>query len=293
MTRTPHYRIHDGFRMPLGFAPEAFRSALGYRPRIGDVFLTAYPKCGTTWTQHIVHMILHRGEPLGPGARMSDYVPHLEEVGADAVRALPEPRIIKTHLPLALAPYEPAAKYVYLARNPFDCVVSFYHHTRGFDRHYQFADGSLADFFECFLAGEVDFGDYFDHLVPWCAHRDATNVLFLTYEHMKARPEAAIVSLGRFLGRHGEAVEDPEILARIVAGSSFESMSRAQARWSSRRPDGAAPFVRKGIVGDWKSALTPDQAARLAAKFRARTAGTRAAELWPEIVGAAEGRQRE
>lgn len=108
--------------------------------------------------------------------------PHLEEIGKETIEKLRQPRVIKTHFPRQLTPYHPAAKYIYVARNPFDCVVSFYHHTRGFIQHYNFADGTFDDFFECFIRGEVDFGDYFDHLLPWYEYRDEENVLFLTYE---------------------------------------------------------------------------------------------------------------
>ena len=76
-------------------------------------------------------------------------------------------------LPFARTPWSVQAKYLYVARNPFDCAVSFYHHTRGFVRHYDFAEGTWETFFDCFLRGEVDFGDYFDHLVSWWPHRAA------------------------------------------------------------------------------------------------------------------------
>ena len=33
--------------------------------------------------------------------------------------------------------------------------MSFYHHTRGFPRHYDFAEGTWDTFFECFMRGEV------------------------------------------------------------------------------------------------------------------------------------------
>jgi len=64
-------------------------------PAAGDVFVATYPKCGTTWTQYIVYLLLHGGEPLPVGRKIEDVFPHLEEVGADAVAALPEPRLVK------------------------------------------------------------------------------------------------------------------------------------------------------------------------------------------------------
>lgn len=283
--RKPSYTIHDGFRMPMGFPVEGFASALQYQAQPGDVFITTYPKCGTTWVQHIVYMILNGGEALPPDQSMTEVFPHLEEVGKETVAALAEPRVIKTHLPFAMTPYHREAKYIYVARNPFDCAVSFYHHTRGFVKHYDFAEGTFDEFFECFLTGEVDFGDYFDNLMSWYQHKDDDNVLFLTYEQMKADPAKAVAAIGQFLGPgSARIVQDTNMLERILHHSSFESMRKDQQRWSSERLHGMPEFVRKGTVGDWMNHFSGDQARRLVEKFSQRTRGTSAEELWPDIV---------
>jgi hypothetical protein len=273
--------------MPRGFPPAAFRSALSYRARPGDFFIATYPKCGTTWAQHIVYLLAHGGEPLPPSASMSDAIPHLEEAGAAAVSTLPAPRYIKTHLPFEMTPYDPAARYLYVARNPFDCAVSFYHHTRGFVRHYDFADGSFADYFECFIAGTVDFGDYFDHVVSWYAHRDDANVLLLTYEAMSADPSAAVIAIADFM--QTERIDDGAVLAAVLEHSSFESMSRDQQRWSSTRPAGMPAFIRRGIVGDWVNYFSAAQAARLIDKFEQRLGATDFERLWAGTLERARG----
>jgi hypothetical protein len=287
--RTPTYTDHDGFRMPRGFPPESFASGLAYRARPGDLFVTAYPKCGSTWTLHIVWLLLHDGAPLGADDKLSLEMPHLEEMGREFVERKSSPRIIKTHLPYHLTPRHPETKYIYITRNPFDCVVSFFHHTRGFVELYDFEHGTFDDFFECFIAGETDFGDYFDNLLSWSEHMDDANLLFLTYERLEADPRHGVVSVADFLGPGcAELVRDPSKLAEVLHHSSFASMSQEQQRWSSRRPDHLPPFVRRGRVGEWVSALTPEQAARLAAKFRARTKDTRVAGLWPDTLRRAE-----
>jgi LPS sulfotransferase NodH len=288
--RRPRYTLHDGFRMPMGFPVAGFDSGQRYRPSPGDVFVSTYPKCGTTWLQYIVYLLVHGGQPLPAGTRMDAVFPHLEEVGEAVVRALPEPRLIKTHLQFERTPWQPAAHYLYVARNPFDCAVSFYHHTRGFVRHYDFADGTFDEFFECFIRGEVDFGDYFDHLASWLPHVGEPNVLFLTYEQMLADPPAAVLAVGGFLGgAAARAAAEPALVARIVATSSFDSMRRDQRRWSSERPANMPEFVRKGVAGDWANHFSREQAARLAAKFVDRMRGTRAETLWPDVISAALG----
>lgn len=281
----PSYTWHDGFAMPKGFPREAFGSALEYSPEPTDFFIATYPKCGTTWAQHIVYLIAHRGEPLPPTRSMGEDIPHLEEVGARVASRRPQPRYLKTHLPFGMTPYHERARYLYIARNPFDCAVSFYHHTRGFIRHYDFAEGRFEDFFECFLAGAVDFGDYFDNLLSWHEHAEDGNVLFLTYEGMSADPRAAVMRIGQFMG--AEYISDESVLSAVLQHSSFESMSKDQQRWSSRRPDDMPAFVRKGIVGDWENYFSPNQAARLLEKLETRCRGAGIEALWPDIVAEA------
>jgi hypothetical protein len=292
--RKPRYTVHGGFRMPMGFPVEGFESGQRYEAQPGDVFVSTYPKCGTTWVQYIVYLLLHGGEPLPHGTGINDVFPHLEEVGEAAVRALSAARLVKTHLPFERTPWHPRARYVHVARNPFDCAVSFYHHTRGFVKHYDFAEGTFDEFFECFVRGEVDFGDYFDHLLSWLPRAAEPNVLFLTYESMLARPPAAVAAIGKFLGGENTSVgastlADPELIERVAQASSFDRMRVDQRRWSSQRPANMPEFVRKGVVGDWANHFSAAQARRLAERFVERTRGTGAEHLWSEVVAAARG----
>jgi len=283
--RGPRYQLHGTFRMPMGFPIEGFESGQRYRASAGDVFVASYPKCGTTWTQYIVYLLQTGGRPLAAGQRLEDVFPHLEEVGEQAVCALPQPRLIKTHLGLERTPWNAQARYLYVARNPFDCAVSFYHHTRGFVRHYDFAAGTWDAFFECFVRGEVDFGDYFDHLLSWWPRHAEPNVLFLTYEGMLEAPVAAVRAIATFLGGPAvELVRDERRLDGVVRDSGFDQMRRDQGRWSSARPADMPAFVRRGAAGDWRNHFSAGQARRLAEKFRARTAGTTIEDLWPGLV---------
>ena len=285
MSRTPRYAVHDGFLMPLGFPVEGFDSGQRYAAQPGDIFVATYPKCGTTWTQYIVYLLLHGGESLPAGKTINDVFPHLEEVGEAVVRALPEPRLVKTHLPFERTPWHSTARYIYVARNPFDCAVSFYHHTRGFIKHYDFADGTFDEFFECFVRGAVDFGDYFDNLLSWLPRR--------------SEPEPALAHLRGHAGgsgsrrrrdrriprrRGGARCGEPRAGRGIVSASSFDQMRVDQKRWSSQRPANMPEFVRKGVVGDWANHFSAEQARRLADRFAERTRGTAAEHLWSELV---------
>ena len=280
MSAKPRYMMHGSYRMPLGFPAGNFSSALEYRAEPGDIILSTYPKCGTTWVQYIIYLLLHDAEPLRDGESLGDVIPHLEEVGAEVASQLPKPRVIKTQVTREMTPYHPYARYVVVARNPFDCAVSFFHHTRGFVKHYDFAAGTFDDFFECFINGEVDSGDYFDHLGPWFEARCEQNVLFLTYEEMQRSAKNAVAKIATFLSL--PEASNSAFLSQVVEQSSFPRMREDQSRWSSRRPDDMPAFVRKGIVGDWKNHFNDYQARRLAEKFDVAAKQYGFGALWVE-----------
>jgi hypothetical protein len=273
--------------MPMGFPREALESCGDYAPSDSDIFVVSYPKSGTTWLQYIVYLLVRR-QSLGPDDYLTDKFPHLEEMGAAYVEALPQPRLIKTHMGYEMTPFSAQSRYLFIARNPFDCAVSFYHHTRGFPRHYDFADGTFADFFDCFLDGEVDFGDYFDHFVSWHAQTNRDNVLFLTYESLKRDPGRVIRGVASFLGAYAAAsVASDEQLTRLVTETSLSSMQRNQQRWSSARPEWAPAFVRSGHIGDWQTLFAPSQTRALLAKFDRRLSDAGIENPWPDEVAAA------
>ncbi|KAG0418491.1 hypothetical protein HPB47_004839 [Ixodes persulcatus] len=55
------FREVDGLYISKFFDEDTLRSALSYEPRPEEIFIVTYPKCGTTWTQYIVHSILNDG----------------------------------------------------------------------------------------------------------------------------------------------------------------------------------------------------------------------------------------
>ncbi|KAH7972086.1 hypothetical protein HPB52_006332 [Rhipicephalus sanguineus] len=179
------FRTIQGLYLGKHFPDDAVLSTLEYKPRPGDLFLVSYPKSGSTWTLRIMYNILmdavDSDDPLEPIIRF----PCLEMQGAEAAIYAPRPAAFKTHLPFHKNPYSPEAKYVYIARNPYDTCVSFYYHTKHFPA-YKFQNGTFDEFFELFIKGRVDYGDYFDNVFSWYEHRDDPNVLFLTYEELKA-----------------------------------------------------------------------------------------------------------
>lgn len=307
--KLPEYEIVDGMRITNLLSHDAFRSAVAYKPRANDLFIVTYPKCGTTWTQSIVLHILRRGRPLQSPADFFQASPYLEMTGADAVDMMLQPGVIKMHVPFNLVPYSPEAKYIYVVRNPKDVVVSFYHHTRTLSV-YNFENGDFNDFFDIFIKGEVEFGDFFDHLLSWYEHINDPNVLFLTYENMKKDTKKAIYQIAEFVGEEYRNMldESPDILENILRYTNIEYMKETinkftEQFWNGQLhedaplPSGIKAFlakyknipdkkpvkgflVRKGIVGDWENYLTPEQEKRIEEWTKLKTAGSDVMKIW-------------
>ncbi|KAG0415057.1 hypothetical protein HPB47_007777 [Ixodes persulcatus] len=193
------------------------------------MFVVTFPKCGTTWTQHIGYLIFHKGVPPPSAIEFLKSRPFLKMLGADAIKAMKCPGLIKTHLPYDSMSQHAQAKYLYVCRNPKDACISFFHHTRAF-AGYEFSDGRFEDFFEVFMEGKNEYEDYFEHVLYWYPHRNDPNVLFIHCEDMKNDPKKAVLEIAEFLDKddHKLLVENEEMLRNLIEHNDITSMKVAE-----------------------------------------------------------------
>ncbi|CAN7938708.1 unnamed protein product, partial [Ixodes hexagonus] len=305
--------VLDGYYLHVAFTEECVRSAMAYKPVPGDVFIVSYPKCGTTWLQHIVYNIFNGRAPPKSITDSWRELPFLELQGADSVRDMPRPGAIKTHMPFRFQPFSKDAKYIYICRNPYDCCVSFFHHTKMVSG-YQFQDGTFDEFLELFIEGKADFGDYMDHLLSWYEHREDPNVLFLTYEDLKKDTRSWVLKIADFLGEeYGRKMRaDQGLLDSVLNRTSLKTMQEElnatvkenyrklnetpkdeMPEWVKRSMDAigehaakepvSGDFVRKGAVGDWKNHFSAEQAKRLKEHIERKARGSDVMDLWKDI----------
>lgn len=302
----PLYLDFDGYRLSAAFNSTLLKSALDYVPTPEDVFVVTFPKCGTTWVQHIAYLIFNGGERPRNGLDFLKNSPFIEMLGADAVRAMKRPGIIKSHLPFSMVPYSNEAKYIYVSRNPKDCCASFFYHTKSFSG-YEFTNGTFEVFFDLFCKGETDFGSYFDHLLSWYEHRDDSNVLFMHYEDMKSDPLRHILKIANFLGEkyQKKMLEDPVYLEKVLKDSDVSAMKeytnrgiadffcRPLSTAGEEVPEGLkrwhrvsqdvpsdAQLVRKGVVGDYRNVFTPEMNDTLDQIILDKFQGTEFLDVW-------------
>ncbi|KAH1173716.1 amine sulfotransferase-like [Mauremys mutica] len=264
---------HKGFYfVPDIVTREYIDSLEDFEIRDSDVFVVTYPKSGTVWTQNILSLIYHEGHRDGTeNMEIIDRVPWLEYNirNMDYVRR-PSPRLFASHLPYYLVPRDlknRRAKVIYVARNPKDVTVSYFHFSSLSVLLETTPDFNV--FLERFLAGKVVAGSWLDHITGWSTHRDDFNILFLTYEEMKKDLRGAVLKICKFLGKQLNEKE----LETVVEKATFDQMKTdPRANYEFMKGNllerGKGHFLRKGTVGDWKNIMTVAQSERFDNVFK-------------------------
>lgn len=148
---------------------------------------------------------------------------------------------------------------IYVARNPKDVCVSFYHHHRLINCH-EFV-GDFSEFLDFWCKDLVIYAPFWLHLAEGWSKRDDPNVLFTFYEDLQEDIMRELRRLNTFLGT---ALTD-EQLQTVANHTKFSNMKSR----STTNPTKAAveigrfkanegEFVRKGITGDWVNYFTQE-----------------------------------
>lgn len=260
--------IVNGFIVPFFIKQEEVDKLKEFTLYADDVWVVAYPKAGSTWIQQIVRLLRNGGDD--DGKPLSHSVPWLEALHHMypdlKVEDLPRPRTFQSHfrytnMPCGLPSTTPC-KYIYGMRNPKDVAVSYYHHQQAFKELHN-NETTFGIFFEQFISGQVDFDGYFDHVLSWWNHRVDDNVLIVKYEDMKADLQAVVRKIASFIGQPLTS----DVVDKIVNKATFDTMKKdpnANHSWTAKlRLPGKEPFMRRGVVGDWRNWLTDDQSHRV------------------------------
>lgn len=255
------------------------KSKVSVRP--DDIWIVTYPKSGTTWAQQIVRLLKEGGKC--DGTKINYAAPWVEAFNTipDAnydyhvdIDALASPRAFKSHMPYDIMPCglpkDTPGRYIYVARNPKDVAASLYFQYLGIK---YFETYTWDKIFDMFMEGNVFFGNYFDHVLGWWAHRDDTNVLFMKYEDMKRDLFGNVKKIAEFI----QCDVSQDVLEKVVDKTTFKNMkddpSATSLTHDSRDLD-APSFYRKGVIGDWKNFFTEQQSKLFDKIYEERMKGT-------------------
>lgn len=281
----------------------------GFELRPDDIVISTAPKCGTTWMQMQVALLLFRTPDLpAPLATLSPWLEMntrpLAEVQAE-LDAQTHRRFIKTHTPLDGLPWDDRVTYVHVARDPRDAGMSWDNHMANTDMdrfvELRLSAVGLDDLAELGVDGprRPPAGDPVERFWTWAegdgerdkpsqmeelVHHSATfwdaqelpNVHLFHYGDQRA-------DLATEMTRLANALDVAPPTPELVDAARFEAM---KARSDELVPNSdtsfwhdTSQFFAKARSGDWRDLLDEDGVARYAADVRA-TLADRALITW-------------
>ena len=107
----------------------------GFTPRDGDIVIATFPKCGTTWTQRIVDLLVFQSPEVRPFGEISPWLDsnlfNPIEQDLATLEAQKHRRYIKSHVPLDALPLWDGVKYIHVGRDGRDARLSWKNHQEG------------------------------------------------------------------------------------------------------------------------------------------------------------------
>ncbi len=266
--------------------------------REGDIILSTPAKCGTTWTQTILGLLIFQSPD--PPAAIDLISPWFDQLLRDRdsvladLEAQTHRRFIKTHTPLDGLPWDDRVTYITVARDPRDVARSWDNHMAnldiqtmmelrgkavGFDDINEVMPNGIPTFpeteierFWMWMESDEAFSvstlkDVVHHLGGFWDKRNEPNVVLLHYDDLKDDLEGQMRALAQRL-----AIDVPEERwPELVPSATFEVM---KARASEVAPNSTesiwhdkSRFFNKGTSGQWRDFLDEDGVARYAKRI--------------------------
>ena len=296
----------------------------GFQPRDGDIFVATFAKCGTTWTQRIVDLLVHQSPDIRPVFEISPWLDStifnsIEEDLA-VLEAQTHRRYIKSHAAFDALPVWDSVKYVHVGRDGRDARLSWQNHEAGFRPEFRQrimenamktapgggpaappppAPTDPREFLLQWIEGmeaapsgaSVADPDYFDFEASYWRERGRENLLFVHYDDMIEDLAGEMRRISDFL----EIDTPASVMPALVEAARFKTM-KAQGDALAPRlklifDRGADRFINQGRSGRGREVLRPDETARYQAIAARRVSPGLAAWLEHGRRGAGEPRE--
>jgi aryl sulfotransferase len=288
-------------------APKRYRSVVadsarweGFTFRPGDIVISTPPKCGTTWMQRLVALLVFDGPGLpAPMAKVSPWLEMQLATTTDVIATLDAQthrRFIKSHTPLDGIPFDHDVTYLCVGRDPRDVAVSSRHHMQNMNLERFMATRAAAVGLDdlaqlginepgppeplddaaalrAWIESDTDITSMslafvLRHQVSFWEARDRPNVAIFHYAELLDDLPGQLQRLAGMLGYD----IDGERAEQLAAEASFEAMkSNAEqvvpntdiGLWHS-----ADGFLHRGTSGQWRDVFTDDDLARYDERVR-------------------------
>ena len=243
--------------------------------RPDDVIVATPPKCGTTWMQTIVALLLS-GDP-DVETELSVKMPcgdiRIREMSDVAARreAMTHRRCMKSHTPMDGLPLDDEAQYICVFRHPLDAHFSYRKHLRNIPMPWfglwypeddedgvtfrRFLDGGA----ERFDGDAMPLAHIIQHYKAAAARADRPNVSMFHYTDMGHDLNGTFARVADLLN-----ISHPQhVMEQLVQVASFDNMRANAARFA---PGGGTGFMKSdtdffdsGSSGKWVGTLTDEE----------------------------------
>jgi aryl sulfotransferase len=269
----------------------------GFVPRAGDIVIATAPKCGTTWMQQIVSGLVFND----PRARSLDEAsPWVEarrvpvEQQMAQIEAQSHRRFLKSHLPLDGLPLFDEVKYIHVARDGRDVMMSMHNHFGGLSetilqridatglaepeigRPFPRLPEDPREYFLSWISTGVVEGhtegtpepSFFNLELSYWSERHRPNLLLVHYNDLLRDLDGEMRRVAAFL----EIVPDEAMWPKFLAAATLESMRNAgqqlMPRVNQSFVGGAERFFNKGVNGRWRDVFNATDQELYTAKVR-------------------------
>ena len=268
-----------------------------FTPRNGDIVIGTFAKCGTTWTQRIVDLLVFQSPDVRPFGELSPWLDSTIfnplEKDLATLEAQTHRRYIKSHLPFDALPVWDAVKYIHVGRDGRDARLSWQNHQQGFtpaigariaaqamalaaergapagpppqapDDPREFLLQWFGELEGALAAPGPSMGaDFFSFEATYWHERKRSNVLLVHYNDLKEDLAGEMRRIADFLG----IVTPESLMPSLVEAARFEAMKRdGDALFPGLKEHfdrGADRFLNKGRSGRWREYLNEDDVAR-------------------------------
>ena len=270
--------------------------------RPDDVIITTPAKCGTTWMQSIVGMLLldrtDFGAPISTISPWLDILIHSDDEVFGLLDRQDHRRFIKTHTPLDGLPRHPTVTYIALIRHPLDVALSDRDHDENMrrdraeelriaaagpvdpeDDYRDEPPEDAADYLRWFVdndmpprgSGPHGLADYANQVRTYWEARQESNVHLFHYADLWNDRDGEMRRVAATLG----VPIDEERWPSFVEAASLPSMRARADATAPNADDGLwrAPerFFRVGGTRDWAALLDADDLAHFDDRLRILT----------------------
>ncbi len=263
----------------------------GFEFREGDIVISTPPKCGTTWTQMLVALLVFGSADFPrPLSEISLWVDMQLASKDDVFTRLGEQthrRFIKSHTALDGLPYDERVTYVCVGRDPRDVAVSCRHHMSNLDLD-QFLKlreqavglddlpelmpqqrepmDPIVEFltsdYESDSVNIMSLSYVLHHLQSFWDRRDAANIALFHYADLQADLSGQLKRLADVLGIEVDEARVHE----LAAAASFAAM-RDNAEMVAPNSDAhiwksTSDFFHNGSNGQWRDVFDDEMTRR-------------------------------